>query len=228
MPSILVVLGFVLFFGNAGWLNRLFMALSGREEGPLRVLYRPAAVILAHGFFNFPLVIRLVGDGLAGIRRAYTPAAAVLGAPPLKTALTVILPLLFPSIAAALLLVFLYCFTSFAVVLVLGGGPGASTLAVEIYRHARISLDYQGAALLALVETLIGAAVFLLFLLVEGRIPQTTVDRDRSMERQKVSPLARTGGCSTGWASCCSPWGPCCLSSWSLSSTGPPGPAGRA
>ena len=41
MPSILVVLGFVLFFGNSGWANRFLMGISGAKEGPLRILYRP-------------------------------------------------------------------------------------------------------------------------------------------------------------------------------------------
>jgi thiamine transport system permease protein len=168
MPPILVVLGFVLFFGNAGWINRLlagmgngiFPGIFPGGGGPLRILYRPGAVILAHGFYNFPLVIRLVGDGLAGARKAYSPAAASLGASPLIGALSVLLPLSFPSLLAASLLVFLYSFTSFAVVLVLGGGPAATTLAVEIYRYARLSLDYQNAGVLALVETLIAGCAF--------------------------------------------------------------------
>ena len=160
MPSILVVLGFVLFFGNSGWLNRIIMALNGSGEIPLRILYKPGAIILAHSFFNFPLVIRLVGDGLDRARRAYTPAASSLGASPLKITLTILLPLSIPSLVSASLLVFLYCFTSFAVVLVLGGGPAASTLAVEIYRHARVFLDYKNAGVLAIVETLIAISVF--------------------------------------------------------------------
>ena len=157
MPSILVVLGFVLFFGNSGWISSIFT---------VRILYKPAAVILAHGFFNFPLVIRLAGDGIARARRVYAPAAASLGASPLKTILTVILPLAFPGILAASFLVFLYCFTSFAVVLVLGGGPATTTLAVEIYRHARVFLNYGNAGFLALIETLIAVCIFLAYVFI--------------------------------------------------------------
>ncbi|MDR2747765.1 MAG: ABC transporter permease subunit, partial [Treponema sp.] len=163
MPPILVVLAFVLFFGNNGWVNRIATAFTGASEGPLRILYKPSAVILAHGFYNFPLVIRLFGDGIAQARRAYAPAAASLGASPFITALTVILPVCFPSFMAACLLAFLYSFTSFAVVLVLGGGPGATTLPVEIYRYARITLDFQSAGVLALTETLIALTVFLAY-----------------------------------------------------------------
>jgi thiamine transport system permease protein len=169
LPPILAVLGFILFFGNSGWINRGLMALTGAEEGPLHILYRPAALVLVHAFYNFPLVIRLAGDGMADARRAYAPAAAALGAGPVKTALTVLLPLALPSILAAGLLAFLYSFTSFAVVLVLGGGPSATTLAVEIYRYARLSLDMRSAAALALVETGIALGVFCLYLLCERK-----------------------------------------------------------
>ncbi|MFP3089795.1 iron ABC transporter permease [Treponema sp. TIM-1] len=196
MPPILVVLGFVLFFGNSGWINRFFMAATGREEGPLRLLYRPAAIILAHGFYNFPLVIRLVGDGLSQTKNTYGAAAASLGASGLKTALTILLPLSLPAVAAASLLTFLYSFTSFSVVLVLGGGPKATTLAVEIYRYARISLDYHRAGLLALVETLIAGSAFLAFLFFERRgraLTAGTELRYRVMEKQNRSLPARLG-----------------------------------
>jgi thiamine transport system permease protein len=188
MPPIIVVLGFVLFFGNAGWANRLFMALSGAPEGPLRLLYRPAAIVLAHGFYNFPLVIRLVGDGIAQARRAYMPAAATLGASGFTAALTVLFPLALPSLLSASLMVFLYSFTGFAVVLVLGGGPAATTLAVEIYRYARLSLDYRSAGTLALVETLIAAAVFALYFLLQKKEPPPQDLGERVMEGRESSP----------------------------------------
>jgi thiamine transport system permease protein len=192
MPSILVVLGFVLFYGNSGWVNRLFMAITGSSVGPFRILYKPEAIILAHGFFNFPLVIRLVGDGLVRVRKAYAPAAASLGASPLITTLTVILPLAFPSLMAAGLLVFLYSFTSFAVVLVLGGGPASTTLAVEIYRHARIFLNYHNAAALALLETLIAVSVFLAYIFFGKKSRETRTDiRERAMEGKNQSLYLR-------------------------------------
>ncbi|MDR2135260.1 MAG: ABC transporter permease subunit [Treponema sp.] len=190
LPPILVVLGFALFFGNSGWLNRALAALGWRN--PPRILYRPEAVILAHGFYNFPLVLRLAGDSLEQARRAYLPAAATLGASPLRALFPILLPLCLPGIVCAALLVFLYCFTSFAVVLILGGGPSASTLAVEIYRYARLSLDYGAAGILALAETAVAAAVFLLYLVLAGRLDRisTAADRNRPMAAKAASPLA--------------------------------------
>ncbi|MDR2398086.1 MAG: iron ABC transporter permease [Spirochaetaceae bacterium] len=191
LPSILVVLGFVLFFGNAGWLNRLAMALTGAKEGPLHILYTQEALVLAHGFYNFPLVIRLVGDGVHRVRRAYAPAAASLGASPMRTALTVLFPLLMPSIMAASLMVFLYSFTSFAVVLVLGGGPRATTLAVEIYRYARLSLDFEKAGVLALLETAIAGAAFGGYVFFARKARSVCPDiADRPLEGRERAPFA--------------------------------------
>ena len=191
MPSILVVLGFVLFFGNSGWVNRGFAFVTGASEGPFRILYKPQAIILAHGFFNFPLVIRLVGDGLGRARRAYAHAAASLGASPAMTALTVILPLALPALMSAILLVFLYCFTSFAVVLVLGGGPASTTLAVEIYRNARIFFNYNNAGVLALMETLIAVSLFLGFFFFGKKSRAVKTDLHERIETEKRSPASR-------------------------------------
>ena len=189
MPSILVVLGFVLFFGNSGWINRFLALLPG--GGSLRILYRPAAIILAHGFFNFPLVIRLAGDGIARARKAYSPAASALGASPLICVLTIILPLSFPAVMSAALLVFLYSFTSFAVVLVLGS-TASTTLAVEIFRHARVFLNYHNAGALALIETLIAVSVFLTYVFFRKKSGEIKVDvENRSPEENKASPLSR-------------------------------------
>jgi thiamine transport system permease protein len=192
MPPILVVLGFVLFFGNAGWANRLLAHLTGQEAGPLRILYRPEAIILAHGFYNFPLVIRLAGDGIAQARRSYAAGAASLGASGLVTAVTVLFPLALPSLLAAVFLVFLYCFTSFALVLVLGGGPAATTLAVEIYRYARITLDYTNAGALALAETLVAVLVFAAYIFCASR--------GRNHIQQTGAPMETTGSSTAGKA----------------------------
>jgi len=190
MPSILTVLGFVLFFGNSGWVNRIIFSLTG--ESPLRILYKPQAIILAHGFLNFPLVIRLAGDGLDRARRAYDPAAAVMGASPFTRFFTVILPLTFPAIMSAALLVFLYSFTSFAVVLVLGGGPASTTLPVEIYRHAKVFLNYPNAGALALAETIIAVSIFLVYVFLGKKFRETRTDvHERIIEKKEKHLLPR-------------------------------------
>jgi thiamine transport system permease protein len=192
MPSILVVLGFVLFFGNSGWLNRWYAGLSGNEESPFHILYQSSAIILAHAFYNFPLVIRLVGDSLGRTRRSYESAAAVLGANRVVAAITVFFPAIVPSLITSALLVFLYSFTSFSIVLVLGGGPASTTLAVEIYRYARILLSFREASIFAIAETAIAALVFAFYVFFEKKARAVAPDSaDRPMEKRHSSVWPR-------------------------------------
>jgi thiamine transport system permease protein len=192
MPSILVALGFALFFGNNGWVNRFLMSITGAKEPLVRILYQAPAIVLAHAFYNFPLVIRLVGDSLKKTRRSLSAPAAVLGAGPLVTAVTVFFPAILPSLITASLLAFLYSFTSFAVVLVLGGGPKAGTLAVEIYRYARVSLSLRDAGVFAAAETAIALFVFGLYLFFSHKARISATDFiDRPVPAYKKSVVGR-------------------------------------
>ena len=155
LPSILVVLGFVLCFGNSGILNTALMRVTGSETPPLRLLYSFKAIILAHAFYNFPIPLRLAATAWRQIGKNRIEAAEILGAGRLRIFFTVILPALTPAVIASASLVFIFCFMSFAVILVLGGGPEYSTLEVEIYRLARVGLDLDAAASLALAGAIL-------------------------------------------------------------------------
>ncbi|SVE11277.1 uncharacterized protein METZ01_LOCUS464131, partial [marine metagenome] len=48
LPSILVVLAMVLFFGNNGWINRAMMSLLGTDEPPVHFLYSLSGILIAH------------------------------------------------------------------------------------------------------------------------------------------------------------------------------------
>ena len=162
LPPILVVLGFVLLFGNNGLLNRLSMNIFRLEEAPFKILYSFKAIILAHIFFNFPLAVRLISSSWEKISYSVVEAARSLGAGRVRVFTQAVLPQLLPSILASFSLIFILCFMSFAIILVLGGGPKNSTIEVEIYRLARINFNIPGACSLAVVQS----AVSLFFLLV--------------------------------------------------------------
>jgi thiamine transport system permease protein len=103
----------------------------------------------------------------------------------------VILPLAFPAIMAAGFLIFMYCFTSFPVVLVLGGGPNTTTLAVEIYRHARIFLNYGSAGFLALIETLIAVCVFMTYVFAVKKAGGVKTNLNEYAETEKKSVVSK-------------------------------------
>ena len=93
------------------------------------------AILLAHVFFNVAVVVRVVGAFWAGLDDRLWDAAATLGASPVERHVRVTLPLLAPALASAASIVFLFCFTSFGVIVVLGGIRYA-TLESEIYNQA--------------------------------------------------------------------------------------------
>lgn len=153
LPSIIVSLGFILLFGNNGMLNRALMAMFDLETPPLRILYSLKAIVLAHAFYNFPLVLRLVSAVWSSIDPRIEDAARSLGAKDREVFWYVTLPMLAPGIFAALALTFIFSFMSFAVVLVLGGVKYA-TIEVNIYTLMTVMLDYKMGSALAIVQSL--------------------------------------------------------------------------
>ncbi len=147
------------------------------------------AILIAHVFFNYAVVVRLVGGLWANLDPRLDESAAMLGAPRWRSLVEVDLPLLAPAIAAASAIVFLFTFTSFGVILLLGG-PRHSTLEVEIYRQTAQLLDLQVAAALALVQLV--AVVALLF--VTTRLQSRLAVQRRMRRRDEASAPVRTRG----------------------------------
>ena len=108
-------------------------------------------ILIAHVFFNFAVVVRTVGGFWGNLDPRLEEAARMLGASRWKAFRTVTLPLLRPALAAAGSIVFLFTFTSFGVILILGGLQ-FSTIEVEIYRQTISYLQLPIAAALAVIQ----------------------------------------------------------------------------
>ena len=144
------------------------------------------AILLAHVFFNVAVVVRVVGAFWAGLDPRLDAAAATLGASPAQRRLRVTAPLLAPAVASAASIVFLFCFTSFGVIVVLGGIRYA-TLEVEIYNQAARLFDLRAAAALAILQlAAVGATV-----LVSGRLERRRGRRGRSRVHVPPRPAGR-------------------------------------
>ncbi len=127
------------------------------------------AILLAHVFFNVAVVVRVVGAFWGGLDERLWDAAATLGAGPLARQRRVTLPLLAPALASAASIVFLFCFTSFGVIVVLGGIRYA-TLETEIYNQAARLFDLRVGAVLALLQLAAVAAVVIVSGVLERRL----------------------------------------------------------
>ena len=109
------------------------------------------AILLAHVFYNYAVVVRTVGGLWAHLDPRLEEAARMLGAGRWKTFRSVTLPLLRPAIAAASSIIFLFTFTSFGVILVLGNLE-FRTIEIEIWRQTVSFLNLPVAAALSLLQ----------------------------------------------------------------------------
>ena len=147
LPTVVVGTAFLALLGPDGP-----VASVGRSLGFDVDLRRTAtAVILAHVFFNYAVVARTVGAAWAAVDPRTEEAARTLGASRWTAFRTVTLPQLRPALSGAAAIVFLFSFTSFGVVKILGG-PRLATIEVEIHRRTTELLDLRTAAVLSLVQ----------------------------------------------------------------------------
>lgn len=116
------------------------------------------AILAAHVTFNLAVVVRTVGAVWEHLPGDLEAAAATLGATPWQVAREITLPLLRPAILAAGSIVFVFTFTSYGVVRILGG-VARSTLEVEIWRRATQTGDIATAATLAVGQLAVVSAV---------------------------------------------------------------------
>src|SRR5690554_4923727 len=148
-----------------------FMALAG-PRGVLGVDLRNslAIVLLAHVFYNFSVVARLVASFLERVAPQLEEAASTLGAGRWRTLWRVTLPLALPATLAAAVLTFIFCFTSFGVILILAPAAQFATLEVEIYNLTARLLQLDAAAALVLVQLLLVLAASSVYTRLQARL----------------------------------------------------------
>jgi len=150
-------------------------------------------ILIAHVFYNYAIVVRGVGAYWERIDPALEDAARSLGASRLQTFRTVTLPLLRPAIASTSALVFLFSFTSFGVVLLLGD-INHSTIEVEIWRQTTAYLRLDVASTLAVLQ-LIGVGVILM---MYGRYQQRTAIQFAHRAIKPPRPSSRSDRLAVG------------------------------
>lgn len=149
VPSIVAVFGVIAVYGGSGWLNALATALG---LPGWRFPYGLPGILIAHVFFNLPLSVRLLLPLWQTVPGETWRLTAQLGLGSGAIFRLIEWPLLRQALPGVAGLVFMLCFTSFAVVLALGGGPAATTIEVALYQALRLDFDLGRAALLALTQ----------------------------------------------------------------------------
>ncbi len=182
LPTVVVAAAFMALIGQRGIVNDALVSVFHLSAPPIQLERTLTIILIVHVFYNYAIALRIISSFWANQSPRLEEAARVLGASRWRVWWEIRLPMLRPAILAAAILVFIFTFTSFGVVLILGG-PRFATVEVEIYRQATALFDLQVAAALALVQ------IAFMFVLM---IVYTRLQRQSSGDLQAAEIVART------------------------------------
>lgn len=186
LPTLVVAAAFNAFLGPKGWLNLILMDLFNLSQPPIQFINTFGAILVAHIFYNTTIVLRMVGDYWSHLDPNLTKAAQILGANKWRTMWFVTLPMLRPAILAATLLIFIFDFTSFGAVLVLGG-PRYATIEVEIYYQTISLFNLPLAALLSIFQLACTLGLTILYSRMSSRISKPISLRPRKFTQKPLT-----------------------------------------
>jgi thiamine transport system permease protein len=175
MPTVVVAIGFLTLVGPKGILN-----VNLRDTF--------SVLLLAHVFYNYAVVVRIVSSYLEGQAVRLREAAAVLGLGAWRIVFRITLPLAAPAIIASAMLVFIFCFTSFGVVLLLAPSPRFATLEVEVYKQISTLLDLElrTASVLVMVQLVVVGAVTFVYTRLQSKL-SVSLTNQQPLEKPRGS-----------------------------------------
>jgi thiamine transport system permease protein len=186
LPTLVVAAAFNAILGPRGWANLALMNLFDLNQPPIQFVNTFGAILTAHVFYNTTLVLRIVGDYWSHLDPRMGQAAQTLGANRWRTLALVTWPLLMPAITTAALLIFIFNFTSFGVILVLGG-PRFATLEVEIYNQTIGLFNLPLAAALAVIQLIFTLGLTIAYTRFSARLSSPTTLRPRSFSQRRLT-----------------------------------------
>ena len=157
LPPIVVLLGFMIAYGPS--------------------IYPFNGIVLAHIFYNLSVIIRMSMAAWQSVDEEQIHVAHSLGASQWQIFWKITLPQIKNHLISATMIVFIYCFNSFAIVLYLGEAK-FQTLEVRIYKLMKISLDFSGGASLAVLQIILNVLLIIGYLWFERKTRQMAVDKD--------------------------------------------------
>jgi thiamine transport system permease protein len=159
-PGLIVAFGLLAVWGRAGWVNQASLLLTGQ---PLEVpLFGLGGILAAHVILDASFAARVLLSRLDAIPEARLKMGQSLDLSAVQRFTVIDWPMLAPTLPGLGAIIFLLAFTSFPIVLLLGGGPANQTLEVAIYSAVRLDFDLVGAVQLALVQIAICSAIILM------------------------------------------------------------------
>lgn len=185
LPTVVVALAFATLLGAKGLLNDALRALFSLDYAPIQLERTLAMIIIAHVFYNFAVALRIITGYWSAVGFSVEEAARCLGADELALWREIRLPLLRPAMLSAGVLVFIFSFTSFGVILILGGIRFA-TLEAQIYYQAVSMFNLPLAAALSLVQILSMLAMMIIYTSTQKKLHLAIVSAKAVAKRART------------------------------------------
>lgn len=182
LPTVVVATAFMSLVGPRGFLNEWLIALFALNQAPIQLRGTLEIILIVHVFYNYAIALRMITSYWANQSAHIEEAAQVLGASGRDLWLKIRLPMLQPAILAAFILVFIFTFTSFGVVLILGDLQ-FMTLEVQIYYQAQNLFNLPLAAALSLVQVVTMLLMMTVYTRLQQRIANTNLQSSQNIAR---------------------------------------------
>lgn len=158
-PGMVVAFGMLAIWGRNGWVNRASEALFGMPLG--NPAYGLSGILFAHVILDGAFAARIILARLDSIPGARLKTGQSLALTAWQRFSIIDWPAMRGTLPGLAAIIFLLAFTSFPIVLLLGGGPANQTLEVAIYAAVRQDFDLTGAVRLALTQIAVCSLVIL-------------------------------------------------------------------
>jgi iron(III) transport system permease protein len=175
IPPYLGAIGWILLAGpNSGWLNKVWIALTGAEHGIFNV-YSMSGLIVVVAVTSFPYVFVFTAGALDLVSSEMEDAANILGAGTLRTTFRVTLPLVLPAIVGGLIISFLEAIALFGAPALIALPARFQVVSTQLWQFFEYPVRVEQAAAYAMPLLLITVFMFWLQRTVLGRRGYTTV-----------------------------------------------------
>jgi thiamine transport system permease protein len=149
-PGLVVAFGMLDVWGRTGWLGFLDLPVFGL-----------GGVVAAHIILDGAFATRILLARLDAIPAMRLKTGQSLGLDAWTRFAVIDWPAIRGTLPGLGAIIFLLAFTSFPIVLLLGGGPAVETLEVAIYSAVRLDFDLTAAVHLALIQIAICALIII-------------------------------------------------------------------
>ncbi|MBV8888959.1 MAG: iron ABC transporter permease [Alphaproteobacteria bacterium] len=158
-PGFLGAIAWTLLAGpNAGWLNKLWMDLTGAGSGLFNIYSLPGIVFVI-SLYTFPFVFLLTATALELMSSEMENAAAILGASVWQTLRMVTIPLVRPALLAGFIIAFLEAIADLGTPLLLAVPARLQVITTQLFQFYEFPSQVEVAAAYSLPLLMITGAL---------------------------------------------------------------------